>query len=37
LLDICHRILVMRKGKIIDEVIPKETTLDKLFALCFEQ
>jgi ABC-type sugar transport system ATPase subunit len=34
LMDICHRILVMRKGSIVGEVVPQSATLEQLFALC---
>ncbi len=34
LMDICHRILVMRKGAIVGEVLPQSATLEQLFALC---
>lgn len=34
LLEVCHRILVMRNGKIQAEVYPEETRLDDLYALC---
>ena len=37
LLDICHRILVMRQGQIVGEVRPDEISLDKLFAACMEE
>ena len=37
LLDVCHRILIMKKGRITGEVVPAETPLEKLFALCMEE
>ena len=37
LLDLCDRILVMKKGHIVGTVSPHETTLEQLFALCIEQ
>lgn len=36
LLEVCHRILVMRNGRIIDEVSPEGLTLARLFELCME-
>ncbi len=37
LLDICHRILIMRLGKIVSSVRPDEISLEKLFALCMKE
>jgi ribose transport system ATP-binding protein len=37
LLDLCHRILIMRQGRIVGEVRPQEISLDKLFAVCMEE
>jgi len=34
LLDLCHRILIMRQGQIVGEVRPQELSLDTLFAVC---
>jgi ribose transport system ATP-binding protein len=36
LLDVCHRILVMNKGRITAEVDPANARLDSLFAACME-
>ncbi len=36
LIDVCHRILIMKKGRIVGEALPRETSLEKLFALCLE-
>lgn len=36
LLDVCHRILVMNKGRITAEVDPATTRLESLFAACME-
>lgn len=36
LMDLCHRILVMVKGRISGEVLPHQSTLERLFALCME-
>jgi ribose transport system ATP-binding protein len=37
LLDICHRILVMRHGRIVDDVRPEEISLEGLFAGCMKE
>jgi ribose transport system ATP-binding protein len=34
LLEVCHRIVVMRKGTIVGEVLPQNTTLEQLFGMC---
>ena len=34
LVEVCHRILVMRKGEIVGEVRPDAITADRLFAMC---
>ncbi len=34
LMDMCHRILVMRKGRLVDELTPASGTLEQLFTLC---
>ncbi|SMB90893.1 ribose transport system ATP-binding protein [Thermanaeromonas toyohensis ToBE] len=34
LLEICHRILIMRQGHIIGEVKPEETNIEQLYSLC---
>jgi ABC-type sugar transport system ATPase subunit len=36
LLDVCHRILVMNKGRITGEVDPATARLENLFAACME-
>ncbi|MCK5572175.1 MAG: sugar ABC transporter ATP-binding protein [Bacteroidetes bacterium] len=36
LLEVCHRILIMRKGRIVSEVLPSETSLERLFSLCLQ-
>jgi len=36
LLEVCHRILILRKGRIAGEVRPEGLSLDRLFALCME-
>lgn len=36
LLEVCHRILIMRRGEIVAEVIPAEISLEKLYSLCME-
>lgn len=37
LLDICHRILIMRQGSIVDDVRPDEISLENLFASCMQE
>jgi ribose transport system ATP-binding protein len=37
LVEVCHRILVMKKGRIVDEVRPDRISPDQLFVLCMEQ
>lgn len=34
LLEVCHRILIMRYGRITGEVRPEDTTIEQLYALC---
>jgi ribose transport system ATP-binding protein len=34
LLEVCHRILIMRGGRIVDEVNPDEISTSKLYELC---
>jgi ribose transport system ATP-binding protein len=34
LLDLCHRILVLKAGRIAGETTPRETTLEELFKAC---
>ncbi len=36
LLEVCDRILVMRGGRIVEEVLPHETSIAELYALCME-
>jgi ribose transport system ATP-binding protein len=36
LLEVCHRILVMGNGRILREILPEESGLDELYALCME-
>lgn len=37
LLEVCHRILIMRNGTITEEVHPEEITLAQLYARCMEE
>ena len=37
LLDICHRILIMRQGRIVSSVRPDEISLENLFAVCMKE
>jgi ribose transport system ATP-binding protein len=37
LLEICHRILIMRAGRIVSDVRPSECSLEHLFAICMRE
>lgn len=34
LLEVCHRILIMRHGRIVDQVDPEKISIDDLYELC---
>jgi ribose transport system ATP-binding protein len=34
LLEVCHRILIMKDGRIIDEIIPENVKIEDLYSLC---
>jgi ribose transport system ATP-binding protein len=34
LLEVCHRILIMREGSIVGEVFPQELKIEQLYSLC---
>lgn len=34
LIEVCHRILVMKNGRIINEVMPEDVSTDELFLMC---
>ncbi len=36
LLEVCHRILIMRHGKIVDEVRPDDTNINELYEICMK-
>jgi ribose transport system ATP-binding protein len=36
LMNVCHRILVLRKGRMHGEVIPHQSTLEELLSLCIQ-
>ncbi|MDC7232542.1 MAG: sugar ABC transporter ATP-binding protein [Spirochaetales bacterium] len=36
LLEICHRILIMKHGRIVDEVRPEDLSIEQLYAMCME-
>jgi ribose transport system ATP-binding protein len=36
LIEVCHRILIMKHGRIVGEVSADEVTIDRLYALCME-
>lgn len=37
LLEVCHRILIMKQGKIVEEVYPENIGLEELYARCMEE
>ena len=34
LLEVCHRILIMRHGRIVDEINPDKTNINQLYEIC---
>ena len=36
LMEVCHRILIMKRGKIIGELLPHQSTLEQLLTVCME-
>lgn len=36
LLEVCHRILIMRHGKIVDEINPDKTNVNELYEICMK-
>ena len=34
LIEVCHRILILRKGQIVDEVVPEDVNVNELYELC---
>lgn len=34
LLEVCHRILIMKEGKIVGEVYPEDVSVEEIYALC---
>ena len=36
LMELCHRILVMKKGSIAGEILPRDSSLEHLLELCME-
>ncbi len=36
LLEVCHRILIIKKGRIVDRIDPAKITPDELFVMCME-
>lgn len=34
LMEVCHRILIMKHGRMVGELLPHQSTLEQLFALC---
>jgi ribose transport system ATP-binding protein len=36
LMEVCHRILILKKGKIAGELFPRDATLENLISACME-
>ncbi|MGE5607552.1 MAG: ATP-binding cassette domain-containing protein, partial [Bacteroidota bacterium] len=36
LLEVCHRILIMKQGRIEQEIFPDNVSLDEIYSLCME-
>ena len=36
LIEVCHRILIMREGRIVGEVNPDHISVEELYAICME-
>jgi ribose transport system ATP-binding protein len=36
LLEVCHRILIMRHGRIVGEVVPGTININELYELCMK-
>jgi ribose transport system ATP-binding protein len=36
LLEVCHRILIMRHGQIVDQVIPEKINVNELYEICMK-
>jgi ABC-type sugar transport system ATPase subunit len=36
LLEVCHRILIMRHGRIVDEIIPDGINVNELYEICMQ-
>ncbi len=36
LIEVCHRILIMKKGRILEQIDPAKITPDELFVMCME-
>jgi ribose transport system ATP-binding protein len=36
LMEICHRILILKKGKLAGELLPHDATLENLIGICME-
>jgi len=36
LMDVCHRIVIMKRGKLIGDLLPQESSLEHLFRVCME-
>jgi ribose transport system ATP-binding protein len=36
LLEVCHRILIMKKGRVVEQIDPAQIDPDELFVMCME-
>jgi len=36
LMEVCHRILILKKGRLAGELLPRDSTLEDLFGICME-
>jgi ribose transport system ATP-binding protein len=36
LLEVCHRILIMRHGQIVDQVFPEKINVNELYEICMK-
>ena len=36
LMEVCHRILILKKGRIVGELLPHDSTLENLIRICME-
>jgi ribose transport system ATP-binding protein len=36
LMDNCHRVLILKKGRLVGEILPHQSTLEQLITVCME-